>query len=245
MWIRSWLDSPSTATHGNLIERVLFTWKDPSQPAKPEAELLNIRSISHARLEPNTTTVATAHSGYQEILYVESGEGSIKAGERSEEITEGSIILIPQGLSHQIVNEWDDPLDLVSVIDDVPPGLEAKAAKKLVVKNYHDVPIGTTTSHWHHIVRGLLGEKDGLVTVGSVLIVEIDGMQIAEPHAHPANFDEVWYQLEGISIMFLGQEIRRQYPGMAVAVPPGVQHASINDSDELMRWLYVSARPRE
>ncbi len=244
MWIRSWLDSPSTATHGNLIERVIFTRKDPSAPTRPEAELFNIGSISHASLEPNTTTVPTAHSDYQEILYVEYGEGYVTAGEQKREVREGSIALIPQGLSHSIINDTDEPLEMVSMIDDVPPGLEEKAAKQLVVRNYHEIPVGTTTSHWHHIVRGLLDSGDGLVTIGNVLMVEIDGMQIAEPHAHPANRDEVWYQLEGISLMFLDQEIRRQYPGEAVAVPPGVQHSSINDSDELMRWLYVSASGR-
>ena len=50
MEMRSWLQSPSSLTHGNIIRREIFSKKDPDDPHKPGAILNHIDSFSRAIL---------------------------------------------------------------------------------------------------------------------------------------------------------------------------------------------------
>ncbi|MEM2905757.1 MAG: cupin domain-containing protein [Candidatus Bathyarchaeia archaeon] len=240
-YIRDWRQALPTESHGALIERRIFSKVDPANPSKPGAVMQNVKSFSRAVLEGYVATTPTAHEGEQEILYVADGEGRIESQGITEKLSEGSAVLVPPGVSHVIVNETRNPLELLVLTEDVPPESMSKVGERVVVRNYHTLPV-SVGGHWCHVVRGLFGSNDGLVTLHSVLVVSIDGMNIGEPHAHGPGTDEVWYQLKGTSLLFLGREIRRQHPGEAFMVPPDGQtpHSSINDTDEPMQWFYFA-----
>lgn len=235
-YMRGWWQSPAEATHGRLLEREVLSRVDPDNPGKPGAVLLCVRRISRAILDAHTSTVPTAHEGFLEVMYVASGAGRVEVGDRRCEVREGSMMLFPAKMTHTIINDGDEPLELIVMLNDYARDLEPE--KEFKHSNYHDNPIAATTWHWHHIGYP--------VNVGAGLgtqVIGIDAMQIAEPHAHgPAKSDEVWYQLKGTSLLLLGNEIARQKPGQAFNCPPNTPHTSINDSCELMKWLYINMR---
>jgi len=235
-YMRGWWQASTEASHGCLLERVFMTRVDPAIPSKPGAVLLNMRSISRAILGPCTSTVPTTHEDFLEVMYVASGGGRVEAGDQACAVREGSMVLFPAGMSHKLINDGCESLELIIITNDREKDISAE--KEFKHSNYHDNPITTTTSHWHHICYSV-GVGGGVGTI----VVGIDAMRIAEPHGHgPDKFDEVWYQLKGTSLLLLGNEIGRQHVGQAFNCPPNVPHASINDSCELMKWLYISMR---
>jgi mannose-6-phosphate isomerase-like protein (cupin superfamily) len=241
LYIRSWRQSLPKSSHGTLIERRIFSRMNPDIPKEAGAVMQHVKSFSRATLDAHVATAPTVHENEQEIFYIVAGEGRIETEGFMEKIWEGSGILVPPKLSHTIVNEGKVPLELLIVTEDVPQEALDKVSKKAIVRNYHGLPV-SVGGHWCHIVRKLFGTEDGLVTLHSVLVVSIDGMSIGEPHPHGPGTDEVWYQLKGTSLLFLGREIRRQQPGVAFMVPPDgkTPHSSINDTDETMWWFYFA-----
>jgi len=228
-------------SHGALIEREIFSKIDPANPSRPGALMQYVKSFSRAILEADTSTLPTVHEAEREVIYVVDGEGRIEAEGVVEKLSEGSAVLVPPKVPHVIMNETRQPFELLTVTEDVPPEAVARVNERILVRNYHRLP-ANVGGHWCHIVRKLFGSEDGLVTLHNVLVVSIDGMNIGEPHPHGPGTDEIWYQLEGTSLLFLGKEIRRQRPGEAFMVPPDgkTAHSSINDTDETMRWFYFA-----
>ncbi|MEM2906131.1 MAG: cupin domain-containing protein [Candidatus Bathyarchaeia archaeon] len=228
-------------SHGALIERRIFYRIDPTRPSEPGMVLQHVKGFSRAVLEGNVATATTVHEAEQEILYVADGEGRIESEGVVEKLSEGSAVLVPPRVSHTIVNESQRPLELLLVTEDVPPEAMDKVGKTALVRNYHALPVHVV-SHWCYVVRVLFGAGDGLVTLHDALIVSVDGMSIGEPHPHTPGTDEVWYQLKGTSLLFLGREIRRQHPGEAFMVPPDgkTPHSTINPTDETILMFYFS-----
>jgi len=240
-YVRSWRQSFPKKSHGALIEREIFSKVDPANPSRPGALMQEVKGFSRAILEDHSSTVPTVHEAEQEVIYVVDGEGRIEAEGAAEKLSEGSAVLVPPKVSHVIVNETRNPLELLIVREDAFPEAAQRVGKSILVRDYHSLPT-SVGGHWCHIVRKLFGDEDGLVTLHNVLVVSIDGMNIGEPHPHGPGTDEIWYQLEGTSLLFLGKEIRRQRPGEAFMVPPDGEtiHSSINDTDEPMRWFYFA-----
>ncbi len=73
---RHWLDSPSSLTHGNMIQRVILTREDPENPGKEGAVMRNIESLARAYLEPGVSSVPHINEGLQETFFVIDGTGT-------------------------------------------------------------------------------------------------------------------------------------------------------------------------
>ena len=239
MYIGSWKNSFPVATHGTMVERPILTKGDPLNPAKPGACLSLCSRFSRGILEGHVVTEPVRLSNEQEILYIIRGTGRIKAGTKYMDISEGNAALIPPDIEFTIENLSSDPMDLLVLVEPFPEGKIPR--KDILVRNANTQPVHAG-GHWAHIVRGLFGENDGLGILHSVIIVSIDGMNIGEPHSHVAGTEEVWYQLKGTSIAYLGKEIRNQEPGTAYMVPPDNKtvHSNINPGDEPMVWFYFA-----
>jgi len=240
-YIRGWRECTPTLSHGTLIEREIFTRIDPANPTKPGAVMQHVKRFSRAILEGGVAMSPSEHDSEQEILHVTNGRGKIEAEGQVERLSEGSAVLVPPNVSHVIVNESQEPLELLVLVEDFPTSRGEKAREGILVRDYHSLPV-SVGGHWCHIVRKLFTAEDGLAALHSVLVVSIDGMNIGEPHSHGPGTDEVWYQLKGDSLLFLGRQIRRQRVGEAFMVPPDGEtpHSSINYTDQPAQWFYFA-----
>lgn len=226
-------------THGNITERIIFTKMTPQEIGKPGAILNHLVSFSRATLAASCSSFETTHADVQEVFYVVKGKGSITVEGRQSVIRDGDAILIPPNSKHVIANTDNETMELLVTIGSVPSDKLKTAIHQFVVKNWRDS--ATTVAHWNDIVRKLLDDTDGLVNISAVITVEIDGMQVCEPHNHAPRGDELWYLLEGQVLHWVGRELRRQHAGSVVAVHPSeYTHSQINPTKEPAKFFYVS-----
>ena len=243
MQMRNWLQCPSSLTHGNIIKRGIFSKKDPGNLDKDGAILNHIDSFSRCYLEPRIASIPTAFDDRQLVFYIVHGEGVFEAGDLKREVSEGDSMIVPPGLTHVLTNEADAPLELLTLEEIIPEGVEAPR-KDALVRNYRENHL--TQGHWTHLVHSIFSRDDGLVKLQSVLVVRIEAMQTADTHGHGPNMDEVWYMLEGSGIHVVSRDVYRQRPGDAVSVAPSDPgHSLINDTDKPLKIFYFARYERD
>lgn len=242
---RNWRESPSSVSHGYIIERIILTKQDDSKPGRDGAFLLNMESFSRGYIEGRVTTVPESHERIQEVFYVVRGRGEFDGGGVKRNIREGDAIMIPAGVEHVLKNLEEDPLEILTVREKLPEGVEPKT-RHPVIRNYRELPL--SQGHWVHLShRRLLDANDGLTRITGIFMVTIEPMQTADSHAHAPGTDEVWYTLEGSAVHIVGQEMCVQTEGDVVGPPPGVIHSNINHTDKpfrafLFSWSEAQAR---
>ena len=87
---RHWLDSPSSLSHGNMIQRVILTKEDPEAPHKEGAVLRVFDSLARAYLEPGVSSLPEVNEGFQEIFFVANGTGTLVTDGGENRIREGN-----------------------------------------------------------------------------------------------------------------------------------------------------------
>lgn len=234
---RHWIECPSTLTHGNIIQREIFTKKDPENPRKEGAVMNFIDSFSRGYLEPGVSSVPHTNMGIQEMFFVAGGSGRLKVGHDEIPIMEGHGILMPEGIEHTFINDGHEPLELLILIDTVPP--DFKGITEPLIKNYRDSPL--SQGHWTHLVHGIIYKSEGFGVIHNTIIVRIEAMQTADSHGHADDMDEVWYMWKGTGVHVVGKEVCIQTPGTAVSVAPSVPgHSLINHTDEPLQVFYFA-----
>ena len=240
MYIGSWKESMPTHTHGSLVERAILTKGDPLNPPTKRAVLKYINRFTYSVLDAHAITVPETLKGEQEVFFILSGKGTIQAGNKTADLYKGIAVLVPSNLEFTIKNTGDDELTMYLINEPVPEDFRPNT--EILVRDENILPITTSNSHWSHIVKNLFNTQDGLGTLESVITVAFDPMTIGHPHSHEDGCEEVWTQITGTSIAFLGKQIRWQSPGTAYMIPPdgNTPHANINTSKEQMKMFYFA-----
>ena len=242
MFMGNWRESMPQHSHGSLVERDILTQGDNMKPTAKGAVLKYTNRFVYATLEARASTTPTTLKGEQEVFYILSGKGTIKAGGITADLSSGVAVLMPENVNFTITNTGNETLTMYLISEPVPAGF--KPIKNMLVKDENTLPISGTTGHWAHIVKRLFEKKDGLATLYSVLTVAQDPMTIGHPHSHDPGCEEVWTAVKGTSIAFLGKQIRMQPPGTAYNIPPdgNTPHCNINTTDKQVKLFYFSVR---
>lgn len=245
LFFGDWRNSIPFNTHGALTERAVLTpcEGDECKPVRKGAVLTAAKRFSRASLDPRAATIPVTLKGEQEILYIESGTGTIAAGKQIVELREGIFVLVPEGLEFTMTNTGDDPLFLYLIAEPVSANFTPK--RVLTVKDEKAMPLrdqGFLTVHWSHNGKNVFTAADGLATLLSVNYITFDPMTIGQPHSHGPKLEEVWAVIGGRNLAFLGKEIRWQEAGTAYKIPPTgtTPHSNINPGEEPCRFLYFS-----
>lgn len=240
MFIGNWKDSMPKHTHGSLVERDILTKGDPLNPPSKGAVLKYINRFTYATLDSRASTTPTTLKGEQEIFYILSGKGTIKAGSKTADLYAGICILMPANLEFTMTSTSDEPLTMYLVNEPIPQGFRPN--KDMLVKDENTIPIESTTGHWCHIVKNFFETDAGLGTLERVLTVTFDPMTIGHPHSHVEGCEEAWTAVSGTSIAFIGKQIRMQPPGTGYMIPPDgkTPHSNINTSKEQIKIFYFA-----
>jgi mannose-6-phosphate isomerase-like protein (cupin superfamily) len=240
LYFSDWHSSTARTTHGSLSERDIFTRGDPHNPTQKGAVLRFINSYTYATLAPNASTKAVRLDGQQEIYYVESGRGTVTAAGQTVDLFRNIAILVPANLEFTIKNTGDQPLGMYLINEPTPPGFRPNTS--ILMKDENKIPISSSDGHWAHIVKTLFLAADGLGTLQSVMTVALDPLTIGQPHlVDHDDIEEVWTALDGTSLAFVNNELRRQTPGMSFYHIPDnkTPHTNINQNeDSQVRFLY-------
>ena len=101
---RNWRESPSSVSHGDIVERIILTKQDDSKPGREGAFLLNMESFARGYLEGRVSTVPESHERVQEVIYVVRGRGEFDGGGVKRDVGEGDAIMVPAGVEHVLKN---------------------------------------------------------------------------------------------------------------------------------------------
>jgi mannose-6-phosphate isomerase-like protein (cupin superfamily) len=245
LYFGDWHTSPSRLTHGALEERDILTRGDAANPTKNGAVLRFINSYAYATLAPHATTKAERLEGQQEIYFVQSGKGIAHAGSQSVDLHQNVAVLIPAGLEFNLENTGDQPITMYVINEPTPPGFRPNTS--MLARDENALPITSSKGMWAHIVKTLFVSADGLGTLQTVLTVTLDPLTIGKPHPVPGEdsdeIEEVWTALYGTSLALVGNQLRRQTPGMAYLHIPDnkTPHTNINSSEDSQdKFLYFA-----
>ena len=156
MEMRSWLQSPSSLTHGNIIKREIFAKKDPDDPHKPGAILNYIDSFSRCYLESRIASIPTSFDDRQLIFYIVDGEATFEGGDLKQDVREGDGIIVPPGTSHILNNEASTaPLEFL-ILEETVADVEGAPREDVLIRNYRENPL--SQGHWTHLVHPIFGE---------------------------------------------------------------------------------------
>jgi len=245
LYFGDWHTSPSRVTRGTLEERDILTRGDAMNPAQKGAVLRFINSYAYATLPPHASTKAERLEGQQEIYLVLSGKGTAHAGGQSINLYKNMAILVPAGLEFNLENSGNQPMTMYVINEPIPPGFRPNPS--ILARDENQLPITSSNGMWAHIVKTLFVSADGLGTLQAVLTVTLDPLTIGKPHPVPGEdsneIEEVWTALDGTSLAMVGNQLRRQTPGMAYLHIPDNQtpHTNINSSEDSQdRFLYFA-----
>jgi len=240
LYFGDWHTSTARMTRGALSERDIFTRGDPQNPARKGAVLRFINAYTYATLAPHASTKATRLDGQQEIYFVESGRGTATAAGQSVDLYRNIAVLVPANLEFTLSNTGDQPLAMYVINEPTPQGFRPNST--MLVRDENKIPISSSDGLWAHIVKPLFTTADGLGTLQSVLTVTLDPLTIGKPHVvDHDDIEEVWQALDGTSLAFVGNALRRQTPGMAFYHIPDnkTPHTNINQNEDTqVRFLY-------
>ena len=245
LYFGDWRTSPPRTAHGALEERDILTRGDGMNPARKGAVLRFIDSYAFATLAPHASTKAERLEGQQEIYFVQSGKGTARAGSQSVDLYQNVAILVPSGLEFNLENTGGQPMTMYVITEPTPPGFRPNAS--ILARNENQLPITSSSGMWAHIVKTLFVSSDGLGTLQAVLTVTLDPLTIGKPHPVPGEdtneIEEVWTALDGTSLALVGNQLRRQTPGMAYLHIPdnNSPHTNINSSEDSQdKFLYFA-----
>jgi mannose-6-phosphate isomerase-like protein (cupin superfamily) len=242
LYFGDWHNATPRTIRGALEERDIFTRGDPQNPAQKGAVLRFIHSYTYATLPPHRSTEATRLDGQQEIYFIDSGRGTAAAGGEATDLFRNIALLVPAGLEFTLKNTGDQALAMYVINEPTPPGFRPNA--NILARDENRLPITSSDGHWAHIVKTLFTTQDGLGTLESVLTVTIDPLTLGKPHlVDHDDIEEVWGALDGTSLAFVGNQLRRQTPGMSFYHIPDnkTPHTNINQTeDDQVRFLYFA-----
>lgn len=78
--------------------------KDNAQYVLKDNKFLNSLVLSSTMLRANQQTNGHNHKGQEEIYFFISGQGTMTIDDRSFEVNEGDVVLIPDGAFHKVSN---------------------------------------------------------------------------------------------------------------------------------------------
>jgi mannose-6-phosphate isomerase-like protein (cupin superfamily) len=248
LYFGDWHTSSPRMTQGTLEERDILTRGDAMNPKKKGAVLRFINSYSYATLAPHASTKPEQLDRQQEIYLVQSGQGTAHAGAQSVDLHRNVAVLIPAGLNFNLENTGDQPMTMYIINEPTPPGFRPNPG--MLARDENQLPISSISGMWAHIVKALFVSSDGLGILEAVLTVTLDPLTLGKPHPVPGEdtdqIEEVWTALDGTSLALVGNQLRRQTPGMAYLHIPDnkTPHTNINSSEDSQGRFFYFARYR-
>lgn len=89
-------------------------------------------------------------------------------------------------------------------------------------------------------IREIMAHRNSCVGKQSLAEARLPPQGRTTPHYHPQT-EEIYYILEGVGQMTIGDETRDVAPGDAIAILPGEVHTITNCGDGVLRFLCCCA----
>jgi mannose-6-phosphate isomerase-like protein (cupin superfamily) len=223
---------------GALEERPILTPGNPNAPAHRGAVLRILSSYTYATLAAGASTETRALTKQQEIFFLTGGSGAIMSVGNSQALSPNSAVLIPAGLKFSVKNSGHNLLTMYVMTEPTPEGFRAN--EKVIVKDEKSLPIDKPGERWSYMTKTLFAKSDGLASLENVSTVVLSPRTLGRPIARGLGTEEIWTSLQGTTLAFLGNQLRKQAPGVTYLAPEDNEtpHSNINaDGDVTAKFL--------
>jgi mannose-6-phosphate isomerase-like protein (cupin superfamily) len=167
----------------------------------------------------------------QELLYVESGRGTLRVGDTKHALEPDTGAYVASGEEYELENHG--PAELVVIVVEAPQENGAQIDPSRRTVRYADQPVLEAGADREF--RYLVNQDVGCLDVTQFVGVIPPGR--APMHSH--SYDEIVYIIDGEGILHIGGQERAIRPGSAMHLPPLVEHCLENTGPEPMRVLGV------
>ena len=244
MFMGNWHDSYPRMMYGNVYFRDMLTsldGPDSLHPIRKGAVLTNAVAVSYAMLEPGSTAhpIEGELNGIEQCFVVNSGNGVIKSGSGTFDLSKGKAFIITPGLDFRMTATGDHYLTFYVVTQKLPGGFTPGTTLD-VVDNSEKPQV---TNAWYDKERALITKSDGLSQYSALTEVELPSMTMSRPYSDAPGVEEIWIVTDGDVNMLFGKELRKIPAGTAYRIPStGITaHANINTSGAMAHFLYMVA----
>jgi quercetin dioxygenase-like cupin family protein len=168
--------------------------------------------------------------GFQEILYVVSGRGTVVVDGQPNELEPGTAVYIAAGESYEVANPERESLQIVSAL---APQVNGTARPERRVVRYADQP--TLPASGDREFRYLVTAEAGCNELTQFFGVIAPGR--APEHSHV--YDEVIYVLDGEGVLHTAGGDEPVATGSCIHLPPLLVHSLENSGSSPMRIVAV------
>ncbi len=173
----------------------------------------------------------------QECVYIISGEGEYKLGDKTFPVSPGCAVYVPPKTKHCVRRTTSEPVRLLythATIVDITAINKNNKKKKLFMCE-EEVEKSGTKEHWG---KNLINDKNFDTTGGCSLgIAFYTSKEFTEPGTHEDQ--EAIYILSGQGEYMLGDKTFPISPGCAINVPPNTKHSVRCTTDEPIKLIYA------
>jgi mannose-6-phosphate isomerase-like protein (cupin superfamily) len=218
-----------------IMTRAILTQGDPMGAGSNGAVLRYRKEVVLGTLMPGEATPLAAMPE-QQVVYIESGTGTLDDGQHIWPLREGLVVLLPGNIKNRIAATGDRPLQMLTMTESAHT--DEKASRSILVRDLAKILYVEQGTHWTNM------SKAPFTDVGErFLIVYMGPRTLAGPHAHTPETEEGWVKLtDGEVWMEIGSEILPWKRNMGMIAPPNGQtvHAAINTSNSVQAFFYFA-----
>jgi len=255
--IRNWRQITPVVSHHTAIVYAYFGWEGQEGKKWEQAPLRGFQALTLHIIQPGKSGDYHIHFDREQIYYFTQGSGKMNVDDKLYNVKKGDVLCVPIGSYHQMINDTDDWLaHLIMNGRVVSPEEQEVNKKKIAAKEFKNVIAHRNwldsdpgVSHGAALlwsVFGPLGQEGKTYNEAPATGVKKITLHRLQPglqtgtHDH-ADMEQVYYFTSGKGKMIVGNETIPVRDGDAVYGPAKVQHGLINDSDDWLEHLIISA----
>ena len=259
--VRNWRTIVPNIGHQTAIVWPYFHIVGLRDDAPPDqAVLQGFLALTLHQIQPGKSGDNHAHFDREQVYYFTEGRGKLNIDEVIYPVRKGDAVCIPTTCYHQMINDTDEWLAHL-IINGLPQPQQQQDKNKetIAATGAHGSKLPIAHRNWldsqPHISHGAAllwsifapkgaeGRSYNEAPVEGIKKVTIHRLQPGletKVHSH-SNMEQVYYFTEGRGKMIVGDETIEVRDGDAVYGPPNVPHGLINDSDDWVEHLIISA----
>ncbi len=253
----NWRDVTANIAHATAIVWPIFGAAGSTYKFAP---LQGFSGLTRHMIQPGKAGDYHVHYDREQVYYFTEGSGKMNIDEVIYDVKKGDAVCVPTTSYHHMINDTDDWL-VHLIISGKHESLEQQEENKKIIaeSNAHGSKQPIAHRNWldsmPHISHGAAllwsvfagkgteGRSYNEAPVEGIKKITIHRLQPrlqTGTHSH-ANMEQVYVFTEGTGKMIVGDETVDVEEGDFVYGPPNVPHGLINDSDDWLEHLIISA----
>ncbi len=242
--IRNWREGTPHPSHGGALLWPLLTRKGSEGKSPEEAPLEGIVNFTYRAFQAGMHEGYHSHTEKEQVYYIAKGRGKMKLDDKVYDVREGDAIHMQPYCMHQLINdsdEWLVHLNISAAVEreQQPITVAIRSWRDEEPRNNHGAVGWTVFSEKGRFEHKTVREAP-LEGFHNLTYRKLQPGKAEVAHDHEAK-EHVYYVLEGRGKVMLDDSLHDIRDGDAIHIPPKTRHQLINDSDDWLDTVCISA----